>query len=494
MAEGRDDDRNSPDEAAPTSDPYRAETDPVAAPAEPRRGGSLSTGLIGGLLGGALVGFGGWYYLEYMQPPLPEPAQAAALQATQARLDEVAGRVDPLTGQVDQVAGQVTPLAGRIDELGATQDDLRQRLEQQEQATRELREAAASAPAAGPGGATLGVEALEQRVAALERQPGAAPEGGGEETAALRAQLDQLAAASGPIGERQQTLDQRTGEIAGQLEDLGARLDTLAREQAARLDQVAGQQGTLLPLVGAVAGLQGATAANERAAATAQAAAGEARETLTRDLGALRAELTQQAEAQRAAVTQEQAALAEGLRAEDAARERLVTLALVTETLEEEVAGGAPFAATLGRLRELAGDDPVMVGVVNGLAPVAETGVPSLAALAQSLPQPEDPPPAAAPNETAPSGWLAEAGRNLTGLVSVAPEGTPAAASNELMAARQALADGDLRTAIAMMGPTAATGDAASRDWLLAASRRDQALAAVDELKAHLRSLAEGRA
>lgn len=163
----------------------------------------------------------------------------------------------------------------------------------------------------------------------------------------------------------------------------------------------------------------------------------------------------------------------------NAADGRLLALVLVTGELTAALGTSRPFAATLDRLRGVAGADPEIEAAIAPLAPFAAAGAPTLDGLAARFP------PVAnallrAAQGSAGDGWIDATVSTLRRLVTVRrTDGAvdPESLDGRLAAAETALAAGDPAPAIALAEDAAPAADGV-RDWLRGARARRTADAA----------------
>ncbi|MEE9210368.1 MAG: mitofilin family membrane protein, partial [Kiloniellales bacterium] len=234
----------------------------------------------------------------------------------------------------------------------------------------------------------------------------------------------------------------RLAELDARLEEFAARTEGLDALPglAARLDGLAGRVEDLARLRERVAGL---SALDERVEA----------------LSALQARV---------------AALAEAQGAARGALSGQAALRLGVEGLSVALRGSGPFAAELGLLQDLAASDALPVGaalerLLAPIAPHAEAGIPSRAALIAGFPEVARALRRAAP-EGAEDDWLAGVLRRLSELVTVqrlGPEGRVVGAGADAVVARAqdqleaGRLDGALTAIEALEGPAAE----AARAW-----------------------------
>ncbi|MGU3538912.1 translation initiation factor 2 [Methylobacterium sp. A54F] len=234
----------------------------------------------------------------------------------------------------------------------------------------------ASAPPALPADLAARLDSLDQRVSALQEEPGR--EQGGDAKLGATTQADADAKQLAALDERLKALEGKAGapQRNGQ-PDLGARLaalqgDVEARTKAnaeaekalgERLDKL--QQALDARVKAATEAVQAATQATQQAAEAGRTQAQETTAALDRRLKeqADRLAALDAALAQRAQASTVQAAL------------RVVT----ADRIAAALASGAPYAEPLATLRKLEAGD---ASRIDALGPFAESGAPSAAQLA----------------------------------------------------------------------------------------------------------------
>jgi uroporphyrinogen-III synthase len=321
-------------------------------------------------------------------------------------------------------------------------------------AAAERRIAALERRAADPPAPPADLSPLEARVAALEGRP-TADAGAGE----ARAALDERLAAA----------ERRLAELAERLAALDA-LRRQASDLAAALERVEGRLAGVDEAARRAAetaqGAQQAAQAAQQAAGQAQQAAGAARQA------------GEDARARAEAVSQE---LRErGLA--DAAGQAMV---LAASQLRDAVEGGRLFAAQLEAVRSMVGDLPGTAEALDALAPAAQTGVPTRAALiarAQGLGGRI----VRAERSAAEGGtWVDEALGRLGTLVTVR-RGAPAPGETGTEAAvaraEAAIAQGDIEAAVEHLSALDGAAAAAAAPWVEAARSRLAAERAAEAL------------
>ncbi|SFL44640.1 hypothetical protein SAMN05192568_10054 [Methylobacterium pseudosasicola] len=431
---------------------------PPAGRARAGFGSLAAAGLLGGLIGaGALFG-----------------AERAG----------IGGFGRPNAGDPN-LSGQVASLDKRVETL-APRDavaDLDKRVAAAEAAARQALEKAPAPGAAGPDGQAAApgtalptdlaarLDSLDQRVAALQEEPGREP--GRDQAADAKlgaaqaadpkqvADLDarvkaleadpstkgEVAEASKKIAALQGEVEQRTKANAEADAALGQRLDTL-------------QQNLDTRVKAATEAVQAATQASRTAAEAGQAQAAEAAKAVDRRLQeqADKIAALDKGLAQRAEVATVQAAL------------RVV----VADRVASALAAGMPYAEPLATLRKL---DPSAESQAAALAPFAESGAPTTAQLANDFrPVAEQ---IAAKRRSLRAKSAAETGDFRTKLLSMAdglvqvrkvdaPASTPEASDEPEAKVQAALDRGDLPAASAAFAALPAeirdqTGDFATK-------------------------------
>ena len=178
-------------------------------------------------------------------------------------------------------------------------------------------------------------------------------------------------------------------------------------------------------------------------------------------------------------------ALERQIRAQGLADRAGPALLLALEQMRQAVAQGRPFETAYRTFSGLARADPALTAGAAPLADAARDGVPSRAALRRGLADLAGKLDRTASAPAAASTWWQQALDRTRGLVKirrigVAGDNTPRAAVD---AARAALADGDLGTAIAALGRLSGTDTEAAKPWLRMARTRLAAEAAVARLQ-----------
>ena len=466
-------------------------SDPDPAPPPPRRGGGFLPGLIGGLLGGAVVtAGGGWYVYEHgpVKPALSE------LQAT--------------TGVAQEAKTGVSSLESRVAERGK---GVETELGAVKQAVQEARSAADG----GLQQAQTGIAAADTRLEALEKTDAdmvtkvdqaantfrAASEQVISRLEAVNAKLveveqnqpadvvDKKTVAD--IAAKQASNEQGQQEIAAALaraeqivsqgleagNKQAAALQTMVDAARQRMEEISGQQRELLAMRDQLADQ---TRTNEeQAAALSQA---------SQQVDALRADLQAKVEGTRSELQQKLADTSTRLTTEGAARERNVGLSLAASSLETALQSGQPFEPTVATLRQLSQSDQVVDGVIGTLEPMAAGGIPTAASLARDLDTIEQGLTPAEEQESA--DWLARTADNLNNLIDLHPADQEAVpGQGAVRGSRQALLLQDLNGAIAALTPLADQGNAAAKAWIERANQRIAATDAVDALRQHLKTM-----
>jgi uroporphyrinogen-III synthase len=280
------------------------------------------------------------------------------------------------------------------------------------------------------------VEALSQRVAALENRPASAPAVPPEINDRL-AKLEQRPPSAVPaeLAERLKRLEERAGQNAVPPE-LEQRLEKLEQRPQANPEAATAAQQEAQRLAGEVQGLQ------QRLAAVEQQQRKEAA-----------ADRTDQA------------------------------LLLAVTQLRQSAATARPFATELGAATAMAKDRPEVAAELQKLQPSAAKGVPTIAMLAQQfdktvgeIVRAGEAPPA--------EDWGGQILAKLRGLVTIRRVGKPAVetgADAAVASAEQALVEGDLASAVAALETLEGAAASAAKPWLDEARQRLALDAALDD-------------
>jgi hypothetical protein len=491
---GASGDTERTDAMAEPVDPREPEVE-AAAPSEavftpppppPRRGGGFWAGLLGGLLGGAAVaGGGGWYLYEHgpLKPAL------ARLDTTEAASREAANGLAALGGKLDQ---QGAALGGKLDQQGTDLTGVKSALQQADASIAKLGDRlAATDRATGELGTKVQqadstfraaseqvigrLEAVNAKLVEVEQhQPAdvvdkktvadiaakqASIEQGQKEVAAALARAEQMVTQGLEAGNKQ-----------------AAALQTMVDAARTRMEEISAQQRDLLAMKSE---LDNQAKTNQEQAAALSAAAAQVQ--------TVRAELQEKVQGARSELQQQLAETSSRLTTEGAARERSVGLSVATNSLDASLQTGQPFVPTVETLRQLGQDDQVVQGVADTLEPMATSGIPTAASLAQKAGEIER---SLAPASKAESSdWLDRTRENLNNLVNLHPvdqEAVPG--QNAVRDAKQALMLQDLPGAVAAMKPLADQGNEAAKAWVAAAQQRLAATDAVETLRQHLKT------
>jgi hypothetical protein len=394
-------------------------------------------GIVGGVIGAVLAVFGA--PLVQGPPPLaPEPA---------ARLASVES----------ESSAQADRLAELGEEVGSLQTTIGEELEPT------VRSAVEAAVAEVPSRDGEAIAALGERL-----------DGVAAEMASLQTSLEELDSRLSAESER---LDAARAELRTALE---SRIDA----EASRIDEV--REAASAELAEARTALESridAEAARiDEARAAASDEAAEARTAIGEEIGTLRGTLE--------GAQSEIAAVQGTIESMQQARGRAAAAALLARDIDRSIDSGAAFEEPLERLITMSGDDPELETSLTTLRPYAASGVPTVGQLRADL--------AALAETSAPAvagyEWLGQTVENITGLVTVRDKDSEAdVATGRLAEADQALRDGDLETAISTVEAVAAMPEgidpAAAEAWLADARARVTAVAAQQQLDAHIREL-----
>ena len=308
-------------------------------------------------------------------------------------------------------------------------------------------------PAYGPADAGDS-KGVERRLTALESARAAAPAAGAERLEGLRQGLVDLSA-------RIEAFEARVTELAGAAPGGGATSAARLAELDARLEEFAARTEGLDALPGLAARLDGLAGRVEDLARLRERVAGlSALDERVEALSALQARVAALAEAQQGE--------ARGALSGQAA------LRLGVEGLSEALRGSGPFAAELGLLQDLAASDALPVGaalerLLAPIAPHAEAGIPSRAALEAGFPEVARAVRLAVP-EGAEDDWLAGVLRRFSELVTVRrlrPDGRVAGAGADAVVARaqDQIEAGRLAAALAELEALEGPAAEAARAW-----------------------------
>jgi len=421
-----------------------------------------------------VAGGGGWYLYEHgpLKPAL------ARLDTTEAASREAANGLATLGGKLDQQGTDLTGVKSTLQQADASIAKLGDRLAATDKATGELgtkvQQADSTFRAASEQ--VIGrLEAVNAKLVEVEQhQPAdvvdkktvadiaakqASIEQGQKEVAAALARAEQMVTQGLEAGNKQ-----------------AAALQTMVDAARTRMEEISAQQRDLLAMK---TELDNQAKTNQEQAAALNAAAAQVQ--------TVRTELQEKVQGARSELQQQLAETSSRLTTEGAARERSVGLSLATNSLDASLQTGQPFVPTIDTLRQLARDDQIVQGVADTLEPMAATGIPTVASLAQKAGEIEQ---SLAPASKAESSdWLDRTRENLNNLVNLHPvdqEAVPG--QNAVRGAKQALLLQDLPGAVAAMKPLAEQGNAAAKAWVMAAEQRLAAADAVETLRQHLKT------
>ena len=338
----------------------------VGAPPAARSGAGFGSLAAAGLLGG-LIGAGALFGVEHagigggFRPNAADPTLSGQVASLDKRVDGLAPR---------------DALADLDKRVAAAESAARQALEKNPAPGSAPADGASASPgSAVPADLAARLDSLDQRVAALQEEPGRDPSGDAKlgvaqagdpkQIADLDARVKALEADQPSKGEAAETskklaalqgdVEQRTKANAEADASVAQRIDTLQQTLDARVKA-------------ATEAVQAATQASRTAAEAGQAQAAEATKAVDRRLQeqADKIAALDKSVAQRAEISTVQAAL------------RVV----VADRVAAALAAGMPYAEPLATLRKL---DPGAEAQAAALAPFAETGAPTTAQLANAF-------------------------------------------------------------------------------------------------------------
>jgi hypothetical protein len=314
-------------------------------------------------------------------------------------------------------------------------------------------------------------EQLEPTVqSAVEAAVAEVPSRDGVAIAALGERLARATSEMAALQTALDALDSRVTAESGRLDAAHAELRTALESridaEAARIDETR----------------ESASGAVAEAREAASGALAEARSAIGEEIGQLRGTLE--------SAQGEIASIQGTLESVQQARGRAAAAALLARDIDRSIDSGAAFEEPLERLIAMSGDDPELETSLTTLRPYAAAGVPTVATLRADLAAlAESSPPTVAGSE-----WLGQTVENITGLVTVRDKDSDAeVATGRLADADQALRDGDVEAAIAIVEEVAAMPEgidpAAAEAWLADARAQVTAVAAQQQLDAHIREL-----
>ncbi len=410
----------------------------------PRR--SFRNGLIGGLIGGVVGGVVASLILTFL-----------LIRDDRVKVEDLRAQVTGLDQKVAQTQGGIASLdqlSSRVDALekaapsATIGDELKARLSALEQAV-----GSASEQAQGETPSPAIEErlaALESKLADLSASVAAQTTGEGSASASNVAAIEALQSRLSAI-EAKLPEAGATAEMASEISPLSKRLDAL--------DQSATQTGQLVQKLD---------------------------DQITSDQSRVE-EISGRVDklATRLADTESRVNSAGDRRA------RAAALALITAQLDTAIGQSQPYSGILNSLTALGKDDQAVGQAAAELAPMAATGVPSLAELRRSFEATAD---EIVQRSRAPAGnsVIDQAASNLMRLVTVRPvggdvegDGPPARVAR----AEAHLAKGDLAAAVAELEPLQGPAAEAAADWLQRARARLDAEAAIGRLQARTTEL-----
>jgi len=463
-------------EAEPQSEPAQSAPAPEAAAPAPQvikettveRKGGFFPMLLGGAVAAGL-GFGASEFLEFGPPPEEDPFRTETRDTLTSQMEQIQAISAGLNGTQDALA-DVSAQVGGIDVA-----PLSQGLSDVEQSLAALRADLA------------GVESRSTEVANEFTDMGAA-------MAALDARLDGAET-------RVAALDARLTELGDRLGEVDARLLVIEKrpvEEAVSPDVIAVYERELNTLREEIIA-QRTTINEERTALRDEI--GAQRDALSAEISAQQEALSAEISEQQVTLESEKAAMLDDFAAQRAEVEEIISAARAAEVSAEEQAALAASRAALADLTTRAQTgtgfaEPLAVLMDNGvfvpdaLKATAESGLPTLAALATDFPEAaraalRSARRAAPAEERSQGGGLAGFLQNQMGARSVVPrEGDDPDAV--LSRAEAAVQKGDLDTALTEIAalPEAAQADLA--DWVAAANLRRDALAGASALAQQL--------
>lgn len=283
------------------------------------------------------------------------------------------------------------------------------------------------------------------------------------------------AAVTAATADATSALTEQLETLAARLAELEANQDSLENVQpaATSVAENSALLGTVVALAERVAAMEG------------RGSAGAAEVTALR-------EATQAMAGRLSGLDDEVRKVGAALAEETPAHDRATLLLVSVGQLAVATSGAAAFEAELATVRSVAGDQEDLAGPLNRLAPHAETGAPTFAALRSAFPTVSDAV-VRGRDVGAPDGVLGQTLSRVAALVTVRKvDGVGIeTVDGALAAAEAALGDGDLAAAVAALGNLTEAPAAAASGWVARAKARLAVDAAVSDLQtAAIRALA----
>lgn len=334
---------------------------PKAAPAaEAARGGAgfgsmAAAGLLGGVIGAGLL-FGA------DRAGLLPPREDGRVAALEQRIAGLAPR-DALTALDKRVSGTETALKSLPEAVKAAEATAKQALAQAGQQGGPSAEGDRGAAPALPADVLARLDSLDQRVSALQEEPGKDGQAAVQPAPEFAGVPDRLKALEDKAAAPPQELDQRIAALQADVESRTTANAEADRTLGQRLDAL--QQALDERVKSATEAVEKATQASQQAA---EAGRTQAQET-TRAL-----ERAQHEQADKIAALDK----AVGQRAE-AATVQAALRVVAADRVATALSTGAPYAEPLTTLRKLETGDSARL---DALAPFAEAGAPTTAQLA----------------------------------------------------------------------------------------------------------------
>ena len=334
---------------------------PKAAPAaEAARGGAgfgsvAAAGLLGGVIGAGLL-FGA------DRAGLLPPREDGRVAVLEQRIAGLAAR-DALTALDKRVSGTETALKSLPEAVKAAEATAKQALAQAGQQGGPSAEGDRGAALALPADVVARLDSLDQRVSALQEEPGKDGQAAVQPAPELAGVPDRLKALEDKAAAPPQELDQRLAALQADVESRTTANAEAARTLGQRLDAL--QQALDERVKSATEAVEKATQASQQAA---EAGRTQAQET-TRAL-----ERAQHEQADKIAALDK----AVGQRAE-AATVQAALRVVAADRVATALSTGAPYAEPLTTLRKLETGGSARL---DALAPFADAGAPTTAQLA----------------------------------------------------------------------------------------------------------------
>ncbi|MFO1039623.1 MAG: hypothetical protein U1E45_22485 [Geminicoccaceae bacterium] len=486
--------------------------DPAPAPQPPARsGGGWAPGALAGLIGGGAIAALGTYYTTEAQKAADPTSRVVAVEQRVAGTEKTLGDLAALTGRLTAQDEAISGLRGALD---TTQKRIESFAADVAALQRSVTDTDKTAQASSQAvtGIQTSLSSLMSELGGLTSkvQPLIGMDAESMKDVVSRQKLleqredkltDDLGAAQKELSTIVAQLGNDTGALRVSLGDLTKRIDGLAAQQEALASaekRVADVETAIAAHDKKLAAVEEAAAAAQKQAAQVQSAvdesAGSLKSLLDQKVGDLQGTLNQKVGDLQGAIEQKATDLSGQITAATVGKQNTAGLALAVQELRDALDTGKPFATSLDLVKQLSGGDAEIEPLVAKLEPMATTGAPSLAVLAEHLdtvmaevsakPAQQGSAPA---EEPAGDDWMSNTLRNL-GTLTALPAGNPSEVS-AVATAKRAVAGNDLQGAVTALKPVADAGYPAAQAWIAEAQARLDAKAGVDALNERVKAM-----